>query len=106
MNTCLFEDTQGSSLNDLCVELDDRFGIEMKKQSLDERFNTHAVRFMRSIYEHAFQAYGTSLIKNSDGNHGFSQVKVLDATNLTLPGHLSAFVVVTAVHPVPRYTIA
>jgi hypothetical protein len=37
------------SLNDQCDYLEDTYGIELKKQSLDERYNTYSVSFMVTI---------------------------------------------------------
>ncbi|NRA49628.1 MAG: IS4 family transposase [Phaeodactylibacter sp.] len=93
LNTCLFGDTTGSSLNDLCAELYDKFGVKVKKQSLDERFNTYTVKFMEALYRHSFQHYGSSLLPRQFSGCAFSQVKIIDATSISLPENLSAFYV-------------
>jgi len=39
------------SLNDSCDWLEDHLGISLTKQSLDERYNTYAVSFMKNCFE-------------------------------------------------------
>jgi len=47
----LFEPSNSdSSLNDMCDFLEDHFGVRIRKQSLDERFNKEAVLFMKACF--------------------------------------------------------
>lgn len=39
------------SLNDLTIALNKKHGVDISKQGLDERFNTHAVQFLRAALE-------------------------------------------------------
>jgi len=51
----LFEPSNSeSSLNDMCDFLEDHFGVKIKKQSLDERFNKEAVVFMKACFSEVF----------------------------------------------------
>lgn len=45
------DDLASESLNDLVTKLELEHGIDMKKQSLDERFNRHAVCFLKKAVE-------------------------------------------------------
>ena len=89
LNMCLFEDSCGKSLNFLCAELYDKFGVQIKKQSLDERFNTYTVKFMETLYRHSIKQYGSSMLPGQVSGCAFSQVKLIDATSISLPENLS-----------------
>lgn len=45
------EELKQKSLNDLCITLKKEYGIEITKQSLDERFNNYAVAFLAKALE-------------------------------------------------------
>ena len=47
----VFNSSSGMNLNDSCDWLDEHFDIDMTKQSLDERYNTYAVSFMKRCFE-------------------------------------------------------
>ena len=49
------ESLKEQSLNDLSATLKDKYDIEIKKQSLHERFNEQAVLFLKSILEQMLQ---------------------------------------------------
>src|SRR5215210_7546022 len=46
---------QEFSLSQMCEELYERHGVVMSKQSLDERFNTFAVSFLRQCFNAVFE---------------------------------------------------
>lgn len=46
---------KSQSLNDLSVTIKDRYGIEIKKQSLHERFNRYALLFLKQALEEMLQ---------------------------------------------------
>ncbi len=76
------------SLTDMCHELSDRYGIELTKQSLDERFNTYAVQFMRQSFEYIF----SQTLRLPAPTHSlFQRVILTDATSFQLPAHLASF---------------
>lgn len=78
------------SLSDMCQELSDRHGVELTKQSLDERFNTFAAGFMRQCYGLLFkQTLG--LGQQQAAHAHFSRVVLTDSTSFQLPGQLAAF---------------
>lgn len=69
-------------MEDLCRELQ-KEGIEIKKQSLQERFNEPAVNFMKQMVEHAL-----SKKLRLDKNHiksQFGRIIINDATSFQLP---------------------
>lgn len=78
------------SLTRMCEELFERHGVALSKQSLDERFNTFAVRFMRRCFEHVFkQTLGCTTAARQHSS--FTRVLLTDATAFQLPAHLAAF---------------
>lgn len=78
------------SLNQMCDELNERHGIELTKQSLDERFNTFSVRFMRKCFEHVFAQ--TLDFKEGAASHSyFKRVILTDSSSWQLPAHLAPF---------------
>lgn len=81
---------QEFSLSQMCEELFERHGVVMSKQSLDERFNTFAVTFMRQCFNAVFdQVLG---YKTMTRVHPiFERVLLTDATSFQLPAHLAAF---------------
>ncbi len=81
---------QEFSLSQMCEELFERHGVVMSKQSLDERFNTFAVRFMRQCFNTVFEqvlGYRTETMVHPV----FERVLLTDATSFQLPAHLAAF---------------
>lgn len=88
----VFSPSQGveNSLMDQCDRLCDWFGIEMSKQSLDERYNTYAVAFMRQCLG---KILSQRLLKPSNLLQGGVVKKILltDATSFQLPAHLAIF---------------
>jgi len=77
------------SLSDQCDYLADNFGIEMTKQSLDKRFHTHSVSFMKTCYELIFSKIFRKEVGLS--KHTFSHVLLSDSTTISLPSSLSTF---------------
>jgi hypothetical protein len=81
---------QEFSLSQMCEELFERHGVVMSKQSLDERFNTFAVSFMRQCFNAVFAqvlGYKTTAMVHPV----FARVLLTDATSFQLPAHLAAF---------------
>jgi IS4 transposase len=78
------------SLNQMCQELEERHGIELTKQSLDERFNTFAVKFMRQCFEYVL-AQVLDFKQNNVSHPHFKQVILTDSTTFQLPAQLAAF---------------
>lgn len=67
------------SLNGLSLSLFQNYGIDIKKQSLHERFNTFAVVFLKNVLEELLK---TQLNKNElpTSINGFSRILIKDST--------------------------
>lgn len=74
------------SLNDLSVQLFKRFGIEMRKQSIDERFTNSAVNFFRAVLEKAINISIKRDIKIDFTE--FEKVRIKDSTSFQLPENM------------------
>jgi len=84
----LFEPSNSeSSLNDMCDFLEDHFGVRIKKQSLDERFNKEAVSFMKACFSEVFSR---TMIGDAfePSKKFFSHVFITDTTAFKLPAAL------------------
>ena len=74
------------SLNDLSVQLAKRYGITIRKQSIDERFNENAVKFLKSIMEEAIKI---SINPNNKIYFTkYEKVKIKDSTSFQLPENM------------------
>lgn len=73
------ESLKYQSLDRMCISLSQHFNIEMKKQSLHERFNNTAVAFLKNALEKllAKQVIKEKLIANING---FSRILIKDST--------------------------
>ncbi len=74
------------SLNDLSIQLLKRFGVKIRKQSIDERFTEGAVRFFKAVLE---KAIGISI--NQDSKIDFTEyetVRIKDSTSFQLPENM------------------
>lgn len=77
------------SLNDQCHYLQEHFDIEMTKQSLDERYHTFTVAFLKQCYQ---AILGQSFSNPITGlASSFPNIYLTDSTSFQLPPHLSAF---------------
>lgn len=77
------------SLNDQCQYLRDEFGIEMTKQSLDERYQTFAVRFLKSCYQLLLEQSLSSEVSGLSA--AFDNLYLTGATSFQLPAHPAPF---------------
>jgi hypothetical protein len=74
------EELKTQSLNGMCLSAFHEYGIDIKKQSLHERFNGSAVLFLKSVLEKL-------ILRNLDNNclisniQGFSRVRIKDSTS-------------------------
>ena len=96
MNTFSLSTGQGKSLFEQCEYLEDTFGVKLKKQSLDERYNTYAVGFMKECYEslllEVLQPYVSSLEQEDRENPCcFKGIELVDATTFDLSSALQVF---------------
>ena len=87
------ENGKERSLTSQCDYLEDHFSLKMTKQGLDERYNTYAVKFMRSCYERllseVLQDY--SVEKSLVIPTVFKSVELADATSFKIPDFLETF---------------
>lgn len=77
------------SLSDQCDYLEDEFGISLVKQSLDRRYHTYAVSFMKNCYDILFSKIFSG--HSSPIGHTFSGILLSDSTSIRLPSSLSPF---------------
>jgi hypothetical protein len=87
------ENGKERSLTSQCDYLEEHFSLQMTKQGLDERYNTYAVKFMQSCYEHllseVLQDY--SIEKNLVIPTVFKSIELADATSFKIPDFLETF---------------
>lgn len=79
-----------SSLNDRCDWLEEHFAISMRKQSLDERYNTYAVAFMKQCFLSMLSNLNSQAIKELK-SIPFSCIQLTDATSFKIPDQLQSF---------------
>ena len=91
LNTCLASSGPWGSLADMTDSLFEEFGVQMTKQSLDERFNCYAVKFMRNCFEQVFERIGASWAEPKVATCAFDRVILRDATSFQLPAQLAGF---------------
>jgi len=78
------------SLNDSCDWLEEHYGIRMSKQSLDERYNTYAVAFMKACFKQVLVELNANAVSKLP-NLPFSCIQITDASSIKLPSNLSTF---------------
>lgn len=84
------------SLNDQCEYLEDAYCIALKKQSLDERYNTYAVSFMKQWYERLLAEVLHTYLEPFNATNGenasfFNRIELIDATTFDLSSALAVF---------------
>ena len=77
------------SLNDQCDYLLEHHGIELTKQSLDERYHTFAVAFMKSCYQAVLAQAFSDTVQGIPTD--FQGIYLTDSTAFQLPAPLAAF---------------
>jgi hypothetical protein len=81
----MFVNQQGKDLSllDLCGDLYAQHGLHLRKQSMQERFNKHAVAFVKSVLQMLLENQLQSTVKGSLSF--FNRVRIKDSTRFTLP---------------------
>jgi len=92
MNVFDSSDGKERSLNDCCDWLDEEFEISMTKQSLDERYNTDAVRFMRQCFIRVVEILNEGVVDRAL-SLPFTRIQLTDSTSFKIPSNLSTFYV-------------
>lgn len=77
------------SLSDQCVYLGEAHAIEMSRQSLDERYHTFTVAFMKRCYQHVLARSFRGAMESMACE--FAGIYLTDSTSFQLPSHLSCF---------------
>ena len=80
--------TFDSSLNERCDWLEEHFGLSMRKQSLDERYNTYAAAFMKSCFLHVLSRMNRNTLS---GPFPFKCIQITDSTAFKIPDQLRVF---------------
>lgn len=82
----MFTHHQGKSLSllDLTGDLYEQFDIRLTKQSLQDRFNHGAVKFMKSVLSHLLNKQ-LSTDRHNDHLSRFNRVRIKDSTRFALP---------------------
>lgn len=88
----IFDRSSGKekSLNDSCDWLEEHFGISLTKQSLDERYNTYSVLFMKRCFEQLLAKLQEQELRKLELKN-FSSIQLTDATSFRIPDQLSTF---------------
>lgn len=88
----VFDSASGKerSLNDCCQWLEENREIKIRKQSLDERYNTDSVRFMRLCLSRIIEMMNHSFT-SSFSNNTFKEINLTDSTSFRIPDILSSF---------------
>lgn len=92
----LFKDAHGAmiSLEDHCISLKHRWNLDIKKQSLSERFNESATLFIKSLLDRQLSDQITSDIQDANIRQElthFTSVKIKDSTRFQLPADLKEY---------------
>ncbi len=74
------ENLKAQSLNDLSIILKDRHDIEIQKQSLHERFNKHALYFLKRALEKMLERQLGQEFLRPDDFKGFKRILIKDST--------------------------
>lgn len=90
LNTLELSNYPKNSLQDQCLWLEEHFGIQLKKQSLDERYNTHSVTFLKGCFEKVLSQW---FIKDKPQGliTTFNRILLRDSSTWQLPTSLSNF---------------
>lgn len=72
------------SLSDLCGDLFHSCGLDIRKQSLQSRFNEKAVTFFKAVLSNLLKEEAP-MIKPSTSLDGFGRIRVKDSTRFALP---------------------
>jgi len=86
LNSLMFIHQQGKGLSllDICGDLYDQYGIKIKKQSIQGRFNEKAVRFLKAVLSELLQ-YQFKAVDKDRSLKSFNRVRIKDSTRNVLP---------------------
>jgi hypothetical protein len=86
LTTLMFVHQQGKNLSllDLCGDLCAQHGLQVRKQSIHERFSERAVAFMKSILSMLLENQLQSTVQEESLSF-FNRIRIKDSTRFTLP---------------------
>jgi Transposase DDE domain len=90
LNTIELMNFPKNSLQDQCLWLKEHFGVQFKKQSLDERYNTHSVKFLKNCFENLLSQWFVKE-KPQGLTTTFNRILLRDSSVWQLPTSLSTF---------------
>lgn len=90
MNTLQLTNDPSYSLQEQCDWLAEHFDVYLSKQSLDERYNSFGVRFMRSCFESVLKDWLCHQKVATTGST-FGRILLRDSTTLQLPATMATF---------------
>jgi len=90
MNVLELVNYPNNSLQEQCEWLEENYGVRLTKQSLDERYNTFAVTFMRSCFERLLSGWIKGH-KITELKSGFERIFLQDSTTYQLPATMRTF---------------
>ena len=82
--------SQNSSLERLVSHLDSSHGIDIRKQSLDERFTEKTVDFVKAVLHRLMQAQFSDMLISENFLTDFNHVRIKDSTSFKVPDNLAA----------------
>ena len=80
--------SHNSSLEYLVSYLESKYGIEMRKQSLDERFSEKAVNFVKQVLLRLINEQLSTLLYHEGFLSDFNHVRIKDSTKFNVPSNL------------------
>jgi len=81
--------TQNCSLEYSISYLERKYGIDMRKQSLDERFNEKTVTFVKTVLSKLLEAQFAEILYKADFLKEFNHVRIKDSTKFNIPNNLA-----------------
>jgi len=82
--------SENSSLERLVTYLQSRYGIEMRKQSLDERFTEKAISFVKTVLSRLIREQFSDMLYCEDFLSAFNHVRIKDSTKFIVPDNLAS----------------
>lgn len=82
--------SQNSSLEYLVSYLKSHHGIEMRKQSLDERFSEKTIHFVKSVLSQLIREQFSDMLYCDDFLSNFNHVRIKDSTKFNVPANLAS----------------
>ena len=82
---------KAQSLNDLAINLDKTYGVQIRKQSLHERFNQYALFFVKKALETLLRKHCKDIQSMFSGTKVFKRILLKDSTCFQIDSSLAAY---------------